>query len=248
MLKQFFGQRLIVGTVVFLLCLIAGGIVYLKRLERQTQREIAETAASVKSLMPAQAETQTASAVEVIEAQAGDGHVHADGTWHAEPHAPALEVGDAPVEDYVDEAFAAYEASLSHFTEEERATYGRALRGEIVRHSEKYPDCQDHEAVFEDADRFSRWYVKYKAYRKKHEALYAEWKKVMFENDELYENLRFNMSPEERRQYIENMSEAERAALTTRLETWQARKDAASKRYDEFKKEEPIEPKRRHTH
>ena len=152
------------------------------------------------------------------------------------------------METVIDEERAVYEASLSHFTAEERARYDRVLRGEIVRHREKYPACQDHEAVFEDADRHARWWVAYKKWWKEKEKLSAKWKKVMFENDELYENLRFNMSPEERRQFIENMSGAERASITTRVQTWKEREKAAFQTYDEFKKEEPIEPKRQHTH
>lgn len=170
------------------------------------------------------------------------GHWHGD-EWHAEPHEPVIGI-NASEADFIDPDLAAYEASLSHFTDDERATYDRALRGEIVRHREKYPDCQDHEAVFEDADRFSRWYVGYKKWRQEREKRSAEWKAVMFEKDDFFDNLYLNMSAEERRQYLKNMSDADVAEL----KDWKKRRDAVHKKILEVRQEEPIEPKRRHTH
>ena len=117
------------------------------------------------------------------------GHWHGD-EWHAEPHEPVVEVSDESVEDYRDLELETYEASLAHYTAEERTQYDNVLRGEIVRHREKYPNCQEHEAVFEDADRVARWYVEYKNWGEELEESRSEWKTVMYENDELYENLR----------------------------------------------------------
>ncbi|MCY3721682.1 MAG: hypothetical protein OXG97_05635, partial [Candidatus Poribacteria bacterium] len=137
---------------------------------------------------------------------------------------------------------------LVDFTDAELATYERVRRNEVIRHQQKYPDCQDYEAVWEDADRHAKWWVGHKKWWEEKEKLSEEWMMVMTENDELYENLRFNMSPKQRRQYFENLSEAERTALTTRVKTWKKREEAVFQRYDEFKKEKPIEPKPRHTH
>jgi len=171
------------------------------------------------------------------------GHWHGD-EWHAEPHdtlpliAEEIPVGFEAVVD----------PDLADFTDEELATYERVRFNEVSRHQQKYPDCQDHEAVWEDAARNAKWYIGYKKWQAKEAAAYEAWKEVMFENDELYENLRFNMSEAERHEYLRNMPDAERAALGARLETWKQRKDAASQRHDEVNQEEPIEPKRLHTH
>ena len=178
---------------------------------------------------------------------AESGHWHGD-AWHAEPHDTALEVVAAPVEDYRDVELEAYEASLSHFTAEERTQYDNVLRGEITRHREKYPDCQDPDAVFEDADRVARWYVKDKAYRKKRSALSEEWQKISTENDEFFDNLYLNMSEAERMAFIRNMSDAERDSMTAKMKDWRKRSDAAFKKLQRFDEEQPIEPKPRHTH
>ena len=193
----------------------------------------AVTPEPVDRSQPTPAETQPA---------AEGGHWHGD-EWHADPHEPVVEA-PAPVEDYVDEELAAYEASLSHFTEEERATYDRALQGEIVRHREKYPDCQDHEAVFEDADRFSRWYLSHKKWREERAVIEAEWETVMYEKDDFFDNLYLNMSADERSEFLKNMS----AADVAEFKDWMERRDAVHKNLQEFKQEEPSEPKRRHTH
>ena len=155
---------------------------------------------------------------------AESGHWHGD-EWHAERHEPVVEA-DAPLERFIDAKLAAYEASLSHYTEEERATYNRALRGEIIRHREKYPNCQDDEAVFEDADRFSRWYVSDKAYRKIVAAARAEWE-VLVQNPILPTNYH------ELVQLRDTLSDAEKTALIERSNNWRKSLDAASKRYNE---------------
>ena len=162
------------------------------------------------------------------------GHWHGD-EWHAETHEPAFERVDMPVEDYRDVELEAYEASLSHFTEEERATYDRALTGEITRHREKYPDCQDHEAVFEDADRFARWWVKYKKYCKIEAAALADFDAVGLEILALPTDYR-------------RMTDAEKQALIAKARDLHQRNEEASKRIDEIHAQEPVHPKPRHTH
>ncbi|MCY3722008.1 MAG: hypothetical protein OXG97_07285, partial [Candidatus Poribacteria bacterium] len=119
---------------------------------------------------------------------------------------------------------------------------------QIKLHWAKYPDCQDHEAVFSDADRFSRWYVKDKAYRKKRRALYEEWEKIAAENDKFFDDFYLNKSAEERAQFVKNMSDAERVSFIAKLEDWEKRKAVAFQRYDEVDKEEPTKPKRLHMH
>ena len=191
----------------------------------------------VERSQPTQAETQPA---------ADGGHWHGD-EWHADAHEPVVEA-PAPVEDYVDEELAAYEASLSHFTDEERATYDRALQGEIARHHEKYPDCQDHEAVFEDADQNAKWWVGYKKWSEEWDESRAEWKKILTENDDFYDNFYLNMSADERKAFLKNMSDADRASLIEKLKDSEERLEVASQRSDEVNQRKPIEPKPRHTH
>lgn len=245
MLKDIFFRRVVFGTLLLVVVIIAGGILYLKHLEVQRQREIAETASRVKSLTPTQMATQTASGIEVVETETGGGHFHTDGTWYAEPHEPVI-AEEIPFEDGSFEEIV--DPDLVDFTDAELATYERVKLTQIKLHWAKYPDCQDHEAVFSDADRFSRWYVKDKAYRKKRRALYEEWEKIAAENDKFFDDFYLNKSAEERAQFVKNMSDAERVSFIAKLEDWEKRKAVAFQRYDEVDKEEPTKPKRLHMH
>ena len=172
------------------------------------------------------------------------GHWHGE-EWHAEPHEPIIAeeipFAESSFEEIVD-------PDLADFTDEELATYERVRRAEVIRHQQKYPDCKDHEAVWEDAARNAKWWVAYKKWSEEWDKSLEEWEAVMFENDELYEKLRFNMSEEERHEYLKNMPDEERDAIAARLETWKQRKDAASQKFNEVDQKEPIEPKPRHTH
>ena len=90
-MKDVFLQRVIFGTLLFLVCIIAFGIVSLKRIKSQAQNAVAETATQVQSLIgnppkpPPPGETVSES-----------GHLHGD-EWHADPHKPVghWEVSDS---------------------------------------------------------------------------------------------------------------------------------------------------------
>lgn len=181
MLKGVFLQRVIGGTLLLIVCVLAGGFVYLKLIESHAQT--------------------------------------------------------------VD-----YEMPLSHFTEEERDTYESHLRYEISRHIEKYPECEYNTAVWKDADRHARWYVKHREFTNKRSELFDEWMKATADLDEFLDNFYLNMTGSERQQFANDMSEAERASLIAKLKDWKKQGDAAYQRYDDFKKKEPIEPKPKHTH
>ncbi|MCY3721128.1 MAG: hypothetical protein OXG97_02800 [Candidatus Poribacteria bacterium] len=172
------------------------------------------------------------------------GHWHGE-EWHAEPHEPVI-AEEVPFEDGSFEEIV--DPDLADFTDEELATYERVRRNQVIRHQQKYPDCQDYEAVWEDADRHAKWWVGYKKWSAESDKRYEEWKKVLKDQDEFFDDLYLNMSPEERMAFLENMSDAEKASLVAELEDWDKREAAAYKRYDEFKQEKPVEPKRRHTH
>ena len=91
---------------------------------------------------------------------------------------------------------ATHEVPLSHFTAKERATYDSQRKYYFIQHREKYPDCYDFKAIFEDADRFARWYLKDKAYRQKSRTLYEEWRKLTNEYNAFFDNFYLNMSEE----------------------------------------------------
>ncbi len=118
-----------------------------------------------------------------------DGHVHADGTWHAGAHdSPPVETFAPLVEDDVSmtDAFEEYQ-ELSKG--EEASLYNLALSNYVKKHYEKYPDCQDHEAVLADAARDAASYMEYKKWQAADASLNAEWYQLNAESDELQRQL-----------------------------------------------------------
>ena len=93
MLKDLFSNRLLIGALAFFVLIVVGGMLYMRHVENQSARELVETQERIKALTEKQNPT--------AEAPVGDtsqgGHVHPDGTWHAEPHAP-VEVSEAVVD------------------------------------------------------------------------------------------------------------------------------------------------------
>ena len=118
----------------------------------------------------------------------------------------------------------------------------------IARHYRAYPDCREYELAFKDAERHAAWYVEYKAWKNKEKASHKEWWQIFTENDDFFDNFYLDMSAEERSQFINNMSDAQRDSITAKLKDWRKRDNAAFKKLQEIRQEEPIEPKPTHTH
>ena len=76
MFKKLLSDNRIFGAIVCVLVFIVGGLLYLEFVQRQASRDTQEQQDTPQT---AKAEAQTETG----------GHFHADGTWHAEPHAPA---------------------------------------------------------------------------------------------------------------------------------------------------------------
>ena len=84
MLKDLFQNRLFIGALAFFVLCVCGSLLYMQHVAQQGAEELAETQDRVAQWNEKQKPT--------TEGKAGDtsqgGHFHADGTWHAEPHAP----------------------------------------------------------------------------------------------------------------------------------------------------------------
>ena len=100
MFKDFFSNRLFIGALAFFVLCVVGSLLYLRHVEQQTARELAEAEERVQQWNKRQNPQTTPEAPVVAEPQhrQQDGHVHADGTWHEGPHeAPkAAEVDTSP--------------------------------------------------------------------------------------------------------------------------------------------------------
>ncbi|MYB92997.1 hypothetical protein F4054_23075 [Candidatus Poribacteria bacterium] len=177
-------------------------------------------------------------------AESGDDYVD---EWDVE-HSEFLEVPDAPAEQPRGVDLEVYETSLSHLTAEQRARYDRVLNNYIARHYNKYPDSQNHEAVWEDADRLARWYVEeHKPYWEKYWAASDEVKKVTAEYNEFFDEYYLNRSAEERRQYHNNMSDAEKESLKVYLIDLRKRINIAWEKAEEVREGRPPMPTPRYT-
>lgn len=90
MFKQLFSNNRIFGAIVCVIVFVAGGLLYLNAVKRQAARDVQRTQETVKQLQTPKTETRPQNP---IVSETPQGHVHADGTFHAEPHASgAVEV------------------------------------------------------------------------------------------------------------------------------------------------------------
>lgn len=93
-MKDVFLQRVIFGTLLFLVCIIGFGIVSLKHIKSQAQNAVAETTTQVQSLKGNPPKTPP-----LGKTVSESGHWHGD-EWHADPHEdvlpPIIEAGLSP--------------------------------------------------------------------------------------------------------------------------------------------------------
>ncbi|MCY3724326.1 MAG: hypothetical protein OXG97_19095 [Candidatus Poribacteria bacterium] len=256
MLKDIFFRRVVFGTLLLVVVIIAGGILYLKHLEAQMQREIAGTAARVKLLPATPVATQTASALDVIESADG-GHFHADGTWHADAHTPGEQSPVAEMdsgetwregvwypENYTQADIAADLAGRGAMTDEEydRRAYKYAVNAYIQKHKKEYPDCTEYQAVIDDAKRYAAW-------RRADQDYWDKYYELVAESDEFAED--FDGFIEKYGGAIfdgEEISLADARNMQAAAKAYIEKINAQSEQTEVLERERPIEPRPRHTH
>ena len=86
MLKQLLSDNRIFGALVCVVVFVAGGLLYLNAVNRQAARDIQRTQETVKQLQTPKTEAQPQNP---IVSETEHGHIHADGTFHADPHPPS---------------------------------------------------------------------------------------------------------------------------------------------------------------
>ena len=175
---------------------------------------------------PTQAETQPAAAAE-------GGHWHGD-EWHADPHEPS-DVIPEPMRDTPE--FLSAERLLDLPAE----TLSDVLvKSYVDEHFEAYPDCQEHESVLADARREADFYFADTQWFEERQAASAEFKRLGEELDRYTEKSR-NFD-------YERMSAQEKQEKAAYLEDWQKRYDTAFEKTREISRQNPVHPKRMHTH
>lgn len=87
MLKDLFSNRLFIGALAFFILCVGGSLLYMQHVKEQSAREMAAHEERLKELTARENQPATP-AVSSVGAQTEPGHVHSDGTFHAEPHEP----------------------------------------------------------------------------------------------------------------------------------------------------------------
>ena len=110
------------------------------------------------------------------------------------------------------------------------------------QHFREYPDCQEYEAIFKDAERVADFYYADRKWIEELQAAYTEVKNLHREDDEQIAYLSSIVNPRE------GLTDKERAALIAKIEDWQKRYNAANVKYEEIFKRRSFHPKILHTH
>ena len=159
------------------------------------------------------------------------GHWHGD-YWHAVSHEPVDQIDTTDVQ--IADPFLDLPAeTLSDLY----------VQGYVKKHREQYPDCQEHEAVLEDAKRFAKYVMADAEYMEKDSVLHAEWKRLHFEE---YPALRKRAVEIQKIPY--DLSKSERFQIAAELQAWKKKSDALDKRQEALRKEKPASPPPMHTH
>ena len=162
------------------------------------------------------------------------GHVHADGTWHADDaHSEVPEpITDATRATITDQILNLPPETL----------FDVLVKSYVEEHFKEYPDCQDRGAVLEDAKRDSESYLADLEYRKKDKVLQVEWHQLDFERTELHQKAVEILN------IPYDLSKSERLKIAAELQAWQKKSDAHWKRRERLNNEKPVYPPQMHTH
>lgn len=89
MLKDIFQNRLFIGALAIFIFCVAGSLLYMNHEMQKGAEEPARDEEQIKQLTEKQQPQPTETEAPIVE-QTQQGHFHADGTWHGEPHAPVV--------------------------------------------------------------------------------------------------------------------------------------------------------------
>ena len=83
MLKDLFSNRLFIGALAFFVLCVGGSLLYYQHVSKQTTADVARTSERINELT-----SKPPTTAEVPVGDTSQGHFHADGTFHGEPHTP----------------------------------------------------------------------------------------------------------------------------------------------------------------
>ena len=140
MFRDILKNRLFIGALAFFVLCVVGSLLYLRHVEQQTARELAEVEKRVQQWNEKQNEAPTAEGPvgEVPEPLQQNGHFHADGTFHAEAHDEPVEVVPLSPEDVQTIETMDWETltpeDIMYLLEKERWPHLTQAQREIVHH------------------------------------------------------------------------------------------------------------------
>ena len=85
MLRELFSNRLFIGALAFFVLCVGGSLLYMHYDRQRGAAELAKNQERIKELTERQTPQPTETEADIAE-QTPQGHFHADGTFHAEPH------------------------------------------------------------------------------------------------------------------------------------------------------------------
>ena len=207
---------------------------------------------------PPKVQTQTPSAIDVVEPQA-DEHFHDDDVVHVQLSTqptplPAENVDNLPTgetwrdgvwypENYTQADIQADLAGQPAVTDEayERRSLKHLVNSYLQRHWEKYPDCTELELLLGDAKDHAKWFAADVDYNKKFSELTPEFDRLMSESKQLMDKYLPLLDGKKLSRAEHQKFEAERKAIVANL-------DAHNERRSALRRSKPIKPKPRHTH
>lgn len=195
------------------------------------------------------------------------GHWHGD-EWHSEPHPESAEASrdslretlhyllhprthHPPTDEFFKQSDGAESQRFPIADLPEETDYDLAVKGYVSNHFEKYPDCEDYEAVLSDAKLSAKWYLADLEHRKKGEALDAESSQIDNELHLIFSGSASAFESGDISHFynqLNRMSDTEKRALIAKLEALHKQNLDLAERRKIWRQESPVYPKTRHTH
>jgi uncharacterized protein YdaT len=117
------------------------------------------------------------------------------------------------------------------------------VKAYVDKHFQTYPDCQEHDAVLEDAKQDTKWYIADQEHMIKEKTLRAEEAQLGPELQQLWRG-----GVEEFTAHIRTLSDEEKLRVIARFKALEARILVLANKAKMLKSQRPVPPKPSHTH
>lgn len=236
-------KKVWIPILIVLLAVVFSGLLYSQKSHQD----------AVRIITPVEAKQSTAQKSPPPGETAESGHWHGD-EWHAVDHTESSKASRDSLQKamhYVlfpktttsptDKKFREVYGNIADLPEE--TDFDIEVKGYVSKHFEKYPDCDDYDAVLSDAKLSARWYLADMEQRKKEEALYEEGKQI---DTEIQFIFRGGDAAFQAR--VNSMSEEDKLSLRRELNALLERNLQLDERRKALIQKRPVYPKMIHKH